>query len=594
MKPIEEVFRLWKDFESRASAKRSTQISRIKEDRTFLSGTQWDNSDTGLVANDRPKRVINVLANSINSTTNGYANYPYKWYSDDAEIDDAANAFLKYGSNARAAYDVLYSDVAFGLGYFAIGSDTVYDANGEPTEVPALYSVDRVENVYFDPDSIEIDGRDAVEAAIVELRSKNYIQAKYGDEWVTARGVRAPINVTDNHNAECMAIVTYFRVEDGKCSVYRLLKDKFLEEPTQIDLERVPVFPVYGERTWNGDDVLWQGLVRKGAAIQKIINYAFTTLGERLAKAPKQIWRTRPETVDGYEDGYKAFDANLNPLLLYNPTSDDGKIAYDPPERLDNKVDFADITGIIGANLELMSTITGVDAKGIMSDAPQVTATEVIYNERQTQCTIRHFYANLRDTFKAVGEAILRLMGYGIVTLDVIQGPAEYMEKQVARQELIQLAGIVPETEKMKLVDGILLSHNDNAILRNVFGAIHAVQQPSAMEEEAMQTVEIMKNTILEKDQQIQDLQEQLKQWKAYDDNNERQLQADFAKSAMDHKFKQEDMILQAQLDQGLDVNKAAYENEKQQMELAKQAVQLDAAKAKAQADIAKNLMGGF
>ena len=89
-------------------------------------------------------------------------------------------------------------------------------------------------------------------------------------------------------------------------------------------------------------------------------------------------------------------------------------------------------------------------------------------------------------------------------------------------------------------------------------------------------------------------LQEQLKQWKAYDDNNERQLQADFAKSAMDHKFKQEDMILQAQIDQGLDVNKAAYENEKQQMELEKQAVQLDAAKVKAQADIAKNLMGGF
>ena len=31
MKTIDEVIELWKDFESRATAKRSTQISRIKE-----------------------------------------------------------------------------------------------------------------------------------------------------------------------------------------------------------------------------------------------------------------------------------------------------------------------------------------------------------------------------------------------------------------------------------------------------------------------------------------------------------------------------------------------------------------------------------
>ena len=45
MKTIDEVIELWKDFESRATAKRSTQISRIKEDREFLSGKQWDKRD---------------------------------------------------------------------------------------------------------------------------------------------------------------------------------------------------------------------------------------------------------------------------------------------------------------------------------------------------------------------------------------------------------------------------------------------------------------------------------------------------------------------------------------------------------------------
>ena len=80
MKTIDEVIELWKDFESRATAKRSTQISRIKEDREFLSGKQWDKNDARWM--QTRSSGVNVLANSVNSTANAYANYPYKWFSD--------------------------------------------------------------------------------------------------------------------------------------------------------------------------------------------------------------------------------------------------------------------------------------------------------------------------------------------------------------------------------------------------------------------------------------------------------------------------------------------------------------------------------
>ena len=593
MKSIEEVIELWKDFESRANTKRSTQIARIKEDRSFLSGNQWEKADSRLIAKSRPRRVINVLANSVNSTANGYANYPYKWYSDNQEIDMAADAFIKNGSNNRAAYDVLYSEVAFGLGYFAIGSESVSDESGNQVEVPALYSIDKIENVYFDPDSIERDGHDAVEAAIVEFKSKNYVEAKFGERWVTAKGVRPLINVTDNTNPDTMCIVTYFRVEDGKCSVYRMLNNDFLEEPTQLDIERVPIFPVYGEKTWDGDDELWQGLVRKGAPIQKIINYAFTQLGERMAIAPKPTFLTTPQAVEGYDDGYRNFFNNLNPLLLWNETSADGKVKYPEPKRIDNSVQYGDITAIISANLELLSTITGVDAKGLIDGAPQVTATEVIYNERQTQSTVRHFFASLRDTFKAVGETVLKLMGYGNVTLDVIQGPSEYCEKQVARQELIQLAALVPDTEKMKLVDGILLSHNDNPILRNVFGAIHSAPQPSPMEQQAFDTIEQMKQAIEQKNVQIEDMKKQLEQWEQYDKNKDKDIQAKFAEMGLQHQQKMEEMAFQKELEGGADAEQAQLETAAKQLELEKQAVELDATKVKANAEMAKAVMGG-
>ena len=588
MKTINEVIELWKDFESRATAKRSTQISRIKEDREFLSGDQWDRDDSRLIAASRPRRTINVLANSVNSTANSYANYPYKWFSDNPEVDAAADAFLKSGGNARAAYDALFSSVAFGLGYFALGSESITDESGESVEIPALYSVDKVENVYFDPDSVEIDGRDAVEAAIVEFRSKNYIQAKYGSEWVTSKGVRPVVNVSGNIDPETMCIVTYFRLEDGRCSVYRLLNHDFLEEPSQLDIERVPVFPVYGERSWSGDEIIWQGIVRKGAPIQKILNYAFTQLAERMAQAPKPAFLTTPQAVEGYDEGYRNFANNMNPLLLWNATSDDGKSVNEKPQRIDNSVQFGDITQIISANLELLSTITGVDAKGLTDGSPQVTATEVIYNERQTQQTIRHFYANLRDTFKAVGEAVVRLIGFGVVDLDVIQGPSEYMEKQVARQELASLAAIVPEAEKMKMIDGILLSHGDNPIIRNVFGAIHAQPQPTQMEQKAFDTIEQMKNAIGQKDQQIAELQQQLEQWKNFDKNGDKSIRAKFAEMGLKHQQDLETMAFKAQLDAGKNAEYAQMNAAAKQMELEKQAAELDAANAKANAEIIK------
>ena len=371
-----------------------------------------------------------------------------------------------------------------------------------------------------------------------------------------------------------------------------MLNQYFLDEPVILDIDRLPVFPVYGERVWIDDQVIWQGIVRKGKPIQKLINYGFSQLCERMAQAPKNAFIAEAEAIEGYIEGYRNFNKNNNPILLYNRWSDDHKIEYNAPTRIDNKVQFDDLTQIIGSNLELLSTITGVDAKGIMQgETTEKTATEVLAGERQTQCTIRHFYANLRDTFKSVGETVIQLLGMGKVVLDVIQGPENSIQLQVARQELMSLMQIVPEDKRMSFVNGIFMTHPDNAVLKNVFGAINMNPGPSPLEQQAFATIEEMKAAIQDKNVQIQELQDQLKQWKSYDENNERELHADFAKSAMEHKFKQEDMILQAQLNNGLDIDKAAMDNQKAQMELERQAIQLDAARVKAGADMAKSIM---
>lgn len=589
MMDIEEAMRSFHDFEHRASSKRSTQIDRIKEDRAVMAGDQWSKDDRRLVGRGRVRRTINVTNNAVNAVVNNYIGFPYAYFSGDAELDGLMAAWLKTKSNERAIKEALSGSVAFGLSYLCIGTDTVSDMQGS-MEIPVVYTVPDVANIYYDPDSVELDGSDAIEAAIVELRSKNYVKARYGEEFTEHTSAMPFVNVSSNKNEDVMAIVTYYKVEDGSCVCYRMIGDQFLQDPVDIGIDRVPIIPVYGEQTWDDDEIIYQGIVRKATPVQRLINMCFTQLGERMAMSPKPVFMTTPEAIEGYSEGYKTFQYNINPLALYNDKSADGKRDLPPPVRMDNKVEFGDLTGIISSNLELMASITGVDSRGMFAqdNKTELTATEVLSSEKQYQTNIRHYFDNLRSSFKTLGELVLKLLGYGEVTLEVTQGPDEQMQRQVARNELITLAGIVPDQQKTALVDGILLSSGNNAILRDTYARMHQVPAPTAMEEQMGMTIEQMKAAIEERDQKMQEMQQQLDFYEKSTVETDKNNQNTLLQKEIDHRYKQEDMILQAQLDQGLNADKAMADAQKAEMDLERQAIQLDTTKVKAMAEQTK------
>lgn len=589
MMDIEEAIQSFQDFEKRASSKRETQLDRIKEDRAVLAGDQWSKDDRRLVGRGRVRRTINVTNNAVNAVVNNYIGYPYSYFSGDQELDGLMAAWLKTKSNERAIKEALSGSVAFGLNYLCLGTDTISDMEGS-MEIPVVYTVPDVANIYYDPDSVELDGSDAIEAAIVELRSKNYVKARYGEEFTEHTSTMPFINVSSNKNEDVMAIVTYYKIENGSCVCYRIIGDQFLQDPVDIGIDRVPIIPVYGEQTWDDDEIIYQGIVRKATPIQRLINLCFSQLGERMAMSPKPVFMTTPEAIEGYSEGYKTFQYNINPLALWNDRSADGKRELPPPVRMDNKVEFGDLTGIIASNLELMASITGVDSRGLFAqdNKTELTATEVLSAEKQYQTNIRHYFDNLRCSFKTLGELVLKLLGYGEVNLEVSQGPDEQMQRQVARNELITLAGIVPDDQKAAIVDGILLSSGQNAILRDTYARIHQAPAPTAMEAEMGMTIEQMKAAIEERDQKMQEMQNHLDFYEKSTIETDKNNQNTLLQKEIDHRYKQEDMILQAQLDQGLNADKAMADAQKAEMDLEKQAIALDTTKVKAMAEQTK------
>lgn len=577
----------WHDFESRCHAARSEQISRIKDDRSFLSGTQWGDDDNELIAKNRPRRTINVLLNSINAVRNQYSDYPFQWYTGNDQVDTACENFLKDGNNARAAKEALLSSISFGVGAICIGTE-----NQDGTEMPCIYAPTDICNVYTDPDSLDIDGGDAMEGAIVEMRSREWVRRKYGDDIAGSKGNKPGVRVTDELPGETLPVVTYFVKEGDTVTMYRLCNSGFVEDPFELSIHRIPIFPVYGERIYMDDGTaMWQGIVAKGKPVQKVINYAFTQLAERLAVAPKPTFITTVDAVEGIDEGYKNFSKNLNPLLLYNRTTEDGSEKLDPPQRLDNSVAYGDVSAIISSNLELMSSITGVNSKGIIDTQSQLTATEVEYNERMFATNIKHYFDNLRDTFKSVGECVLDMLGVDL-PVEVIQGPGERMERQIARTELTAIGQMVSEDQKRTIVNGILMTHGDNAILREVYGELNKTPQPTAMEQQAFATIEQMKRAIEDKNTEIEDLKKQVQFYEVSQRDQKTAFEASMVQSQMAHKQKLEEMAFKAALDNnGVDAQKAQVELEKEGLELEKKAVELDQAKLDAAADLAEKVV---
>lgn len=593
----EETLNKFKKFSARSKAHFSGLFDRIRENRKFLSNKQWDKVDDNFISRKRNRITVNVISNQCNSVANSYSAYPFTWYTGDNEIDGKIDDFFENDSNASASCEALLDTASFGLGVMALGSDTDDSGNN----IPVVYSVDDLERVLLDPDSSELDGSDAMEGALVDYRSREWIRVRMGEEYVPDKDDKMVVG--EASCADLVPIVTYYVLDTDGCHVHTFVNEKEVTETVTdengmetvkeevIPIHRIPIFPVWGERIWIDDKKSYTGLVSKVKDVQRIVNYAFTQLAERLGLSPKPQWQGYAESFKGLDKYYKEAGSGLNTILPSNRLANDKKTVLEPPKRLDNQVQFADVQGIVTGTLGMLPSITGVDSKGLADVETDVTATAVEYTSKVFQNNIRHFISHLRTTFKAMGDTVVSLMGYSGVKVKVTQGPEHYMELQVARQELTTLMGVVEPTQKGAIVNAILRTHPSNEILANLYAELNSRPQPTQMEMQLQQVCEQMKQAIEQKDAEIMQLTAQVEQYQKSSADMDKSLQAEFLKARQAHEFKMEEMAMQAQLNQGADAVKVAAEADKAQMELESKAVALETQKVKSAAEMAKAMV---
>lgn len=616
----EDILEKFKKFAQRSREAYSEMYDRIREDRSFMSGEgQWTKEDDNFIAKTRNRVTVNVLANQVHSVANKYSTFPYTWYTGDADIDKEIDDFFGEDSNRFATEEALLDVVSFGLGVLALGTDETADGRN----VPVIYAVTDPERVMLDPDSTELDGSDSMEAALVDYRSKEWIRVHMGEEYVPGKKAE-PVFTGAFNNGSLIPIITYYYLDTDGCHVATFVNDIKVETPDEngeytdpvLKIKRVPIFPVFGERTWTGDDKqIYRGLISKGKAVQRIVNYSMVQLMDRLALSPKPQFRGYMESFKGYDSYYRRAGSGVNPILPSQRLANDKTTQLPLPEVYQPNIQFADLQGIMDGTMNMLSSITGVDSKGLADNEGEITATAVMYTSQVFQNNVKHFYSHLRTSFKALGDVVMVLMGHAGQKIDVAQGPDAYMQNQIARAELSALMNVVEPNQKRAIVNAILRTHPDNEVLAQLYAELNSVPQPSPMEQEMEQVIAQMKDAIDKKDEEIMRLSAQVEDFQRSDRSQDKSHVFELEKMRLEHQYGIEDKILEAQLESGTDTEKAAAEAELERIKVegaarkaamdaagqrmklegqaAKQQMELEGMQAKQALELTDKLFGG-
>jgi hypothetical protein len=528
-----------KKFGKRSSDKYKTIIERIKYERAFACGVQWDDRDNNNRGADRARFVFNIVDNQINSAVNPFNAHPYKISYESlvqtpGDLIEKLNLYAqnisKTDSTKTAAELALKSMATAGYGYFYVTTDL--DANKKA--IVAIYPIEDTTLVIPDPDSTALDGSDSRAMAIIEHMSKNKAKALYGND-VIEDGYSGGNNclVKDfgdawNSPEDCIALVTYYEMTDSRnaCVITKMIGNKIISSVT-LNITHIPIVTFKGSISYDSKgDTEYVGLVHKVIDSQRIINYAESQLVERLSNAPVPVMTIPSEGIDGNIDQYKNINKRLNPVIVTKQYTKDGKEIREP-KRVDNTFPTSDIGAILGQQKAIMTEVSGMPLTGLIDAQEQETATSILLRSKSVANNISHFTSHAKTSMKFLGILLLEFykilntdpaLDTSLVVTNVTEGPEDIFNADEAKSKLIAIANFLPPEAKSVIAYN-LCQLDINPDVKKVGEMIKQLLPPQALSDngQAMmlqQQIQMMqekfKEAMLAKDKQINDLNQQV------------------------------------------------------------------------------------
>lgn len=465
-----------KDFIDKNSERNRDQVKRIKADREFAAGQQWDKIDRTNRGENRLEEEIPVIENPISAVVNPISAKPFRTVAEpkpkfkdvygeaiavlNEKLSELQDTFEMQEAHDSATYD----EVCAGLGFCYA---TTEEKDGE-VEV-AYHAIDDVTKVVWDADAKSTTMADAKQAVVIELIKESEAEERYGtDIW----GGKLPEKTTLVDLGDDFAIpeglvplLTYFRVEGHNCEFHRLIGEQVVESDLLEGVDRIPIIAFIGEKKWFGDEHGFAGLVHRLRPMQRRANYANSQMMERLDLVPKVGFMGPAEAIDEYEDEWAEANYSTDAYLHYRTHDKEGRELKEPkPIQMTAQVE--DVQGVINSSIQLMQFASGISPTGIVDQTihDQVTATEFMIRTESSQSNVSHYLKHTRESVKASGKVLAQMiiLVYGLdipegaYEIKVDGGCIELTEMERERKFLLAVMQFVPEEMKGVLAIGLM------------------------------------------------------------------------------------------------------------------------------------------
>ncbi|QTD62693.1 portal protein [Acinetobacter towneri] len=474
------------------------------EDKRFVTvkGAQWDaQALKQRQLQGKPTLEINLVRTYVQQQINTMRqNRPQAKVvpvdsGADPEIAKVMEGLIKdveEASSFENALDVAAANqVHSAIGFYRIVTDYVNEQsfNQEPRFQPVV----NPQAVLIDPLSKELDGSDMSKALVCEWVDKDQLELEYGkDAYSDFEMEGSPDWFNETENTVCVA--EYFYKEQVADTLYMLadgtteFKSALLKEWDESELEQlvvnerktsrtgikwakvtgskvletgvfpgqyIPIFPVYGEVTWEENKRHVFSLVHYAKDAQRLFNYWKSTEAHILQKNQDEMTIVDDRGIAGFEEWQNPSGAAY---LRFKATDESGnQIPY--PTKLGAAAPPVGILNASESAKMLIPDILNMHAPQMGQDVNQQSGVAIGLLQRQSDTAQFHFQDNLNKTIRHSARVLLGLF------------PILYDTEMVRRivgvdgdSELVKL-NAQPETqdEQSRAINGIL---NDMSIGR--------------------------------------------------------------------------------------------------------------------------------
>ena len=454
MKTLAELRKMLTDADGALGVVRT----RMRTDIKFASGVddQWTEEDTQARGPSRARMQFPIFSAYISKIVGAYNANPFAIKLEGEEQSDAVERLnekiveIEDESNAKNIYSSALRN-ALSCGYGFIYATTEKDENGAPCV--RIEAVPNPLSIFFDPNSTKVDGSDGEYFIHREDITRDKARRLFG-EAATESGENDGVFYNTNTDTSVPVLTFWYKEKKNSVVVVKVVGNKIIDEQT-LPIRRLPIVLVAGEAVLKADSgaVEYTGIVHKAIDAQRLLNYAVSLSGERLALSPKANYLVVADSIKAHTKLWKQANKINPPALPYDLYDEQGRTLA-PPTKQDTAINVGDIGGLTSLYTGSVAQIIGIPIEGIVENHSVQTAEEVITKAKASESILSCYYENLASSIKALGAVLIELISYvykyatpkeGETRISVSAGPLLSTMRKEKLRSFYAMATALPE-----------------------------------------------------------------------------------------------------------------------------------------------------